>query len=93
MGSIAVIAHTTKRKGRTWRVALWMLCIAWIPVIVGGVADSLFHLSQRNYNAILWGIPYIEFITLPLTVLAILMVLYKTVKVALALIGHDKKTK
>jgi hypothetical protein len=80
-----------KRIGLAWRVIAWLICVAWIPVIVGGFLDSWFHLYDRGYNAILWGIPYIEFITIPLTFLAILMALYKAVKGVSALMGHDKK--
>jgi len=80
-----------KRSGLAWRVTAWLLCIAWIPVIVEGLLDSSFHLSQRDYNSLALIIPYIEFITIPLTFLAILIALYKAVKAISAFIGHDKK--
>lgn len=87
----ACTSSEMKRTGLAWRVSAWLLCVAWIPVIVEGLLDSLFHLSQRDYNAVLWTIPYIEFITIPLTFLATLMPVYKAVKAILAFIGHDKK--
>ena len=59
-------------------MVLWMLAIGWIPVIVEDMLDSLFHLSQRNCcDIVIFIIPYIYFITLPLTLLAVLVALFK----------------
>ena len=51
----------------------------WVdPVIVEDMLDSLSHLSQRNCcDIVIFIIPYIYFITLPLTFLAVLVALFK----------------
>jgi len=50
----------------------------WVGSSVEGVLDSLFHLSQRNCcDILIFIIPYIYFITRPLTFLAVLVALFK----------------
>lgn len=80
-----------KRTGLAWRIVVWMLSIAWIPVIIDGLLDSLFRLSQRGYYALFWIIPYIEFISIPLTLLASLIAVYKAAKAVIDFVQRGKK--
>jgi hypothetical protein len=80
-----------KPIGVAWRVTLWLLCIGWIPVIVGELCDRLFHFSQRSLEPIILVIPYFEFITAPLTLVAALIVLYKATKATLGSLRNDKR--
>jgi len=81
-----------KRIGIAWRVVLSLLSIAWIPVVLEEFFEGLFHLSQRWANdPFILIIPYIEFITLPLTCLALLIALYKGAKAITEFMRHYRK--
>jgi hypothetical protein len=70
-----------KRMALAWRAVAWLLSIGWVPVIVEDICDSLFHLSQRaGWDWLIIIIPYIEFITIPLTLLAALIAVYRAVR-------------
>jgi hypothetical protein len=83
-----------KRMGLAWRVIVWMLSIGWIPVVLGEFCDRLFHISQRvsGEDPTLLIIPYIEFITAPLTLTAALIALYKGAKAVIGLLRHREKS-
>jgi hypothetical protein len=73
-----VIAPSMKRIGRGWRVILWFLAIGWIPVALETSLNYLFHIEDRLNETAILIVPYMMFITLPLTCLAGLILLYKT---------------
>jgi hypothetical protein len=81
-----------KRIGLAWRVSVWLLSIGWIPVLAGEFCDRLFHLSQRSLEPIILIIPYFEFITAPLTLVAALIALYKGAKATIRLSRHDNSS-
>ena len=76
-----------KRPGIAWRIVGWLLLIAWLPVIVEVCCNYLFRIEERFPSTIL-VIPYMEFITAPLTCLAALLLLYKGLRSALNLLRH-----
>lgn len=67
----------------------WLLSIGWIPVAAEMSLNYFFHIEQRFEAAIL-VIPYMEFITMPLTFVAALITLYKGVKATIGLFRHDE---
>jgi hypothetical protein len=79
-----------KSTGRVWRIIGWLLAIGWVPVAAEMSLNFLFRIEQRSQYTILI-IPYIEFITLPLTFLAVLTALYKAAKATITFMKHDKK--
>lgn len=81
----------TKRVGLAWRMVVWLLLIGWIPVAVEVSLNYLFQIEDRFPSTILI-IPYMEFVTMPFTLLAALLALYKGVKEALHLFDHAKKS-
>jgi len=80
-----------KPVGLAWRVLLWLLSIAWVPVLIEDFFDRLFHLSQRlrDPSLLLLVIPYLEFITAPLTIVAAVIALYKGAKTVIGL--HQRR--
>ena len=73
------------RIGRAWWLVRWMLLIAWIPVLIEtGCAYVFPHFEERFPSTILI-IPYVEFITMPLTILAAVGALYKAIRAGLGL--------
>lgn len=52
--------------------------------------NSLFHIEE-HFEATILIIPWIEFITMPLTCLAFLIALYKGVKALTDLMQHNRK--
>ena len=83
-----------KRIGLAWRIVVWMLAIGWIPVIVEELLDSLFHLYQRNCcDFLILIIPYIEFITLPLTFVAVLVALFKAANATVRFFQNNNSSK
>jgi hypothetical protein len=85
-----------KRIGLAWRVIGWLLCIAWAPVFVDELLETVFHFAQgtRTYDAVfIWIIPYMEFITLPLTFLAVLAFLFKAAKETVRSFQNNKSAK
>ena len=83
-----------KRSDLHWRMVVWMLAIGWIPVIAEELLDSLFHLSQRNCcDILILIIPYIEFITLPLTFLAVLAALFKAANATVRFFQNNNSSK
>ena len=79
-----------KRMGLAWRAVAWLLSIGWVPVIVEVICNSLFHLEQRaNWNWLILIIPYMEFITMPLTFLAALIALYRGARATVRFLRHN----
>jgi hypothetical protein len=76
-----------KRIALGWRLALWFLAIGWTPVAAEVFLDYLFGIEARFKPAILI-IPYIWFITGPLSCLAMTIVLFKGAKAARGLLRH-----
>jgi hypothetical protein len=76
-----------KHAGTAWGIVGWLLLVAWLPVIVEVCCNYLFRVEERFPTTIL-VIPYMEFITAPLTRLAALLVLYKGLRSALHLLRH-----
>jgi hypothetical protein len=68
-----------------------MFLIAWMPVMAEwGCAEVFPHFEERFPSTIL-VIPYIEFISIPLTLMVFLIVLYKTVKLVLTAVDRRRK--
>jgi hypothetical protein len=66
-----------KRLGTAWRIVLGILLVAWIPVLIEGSCEYVIpHFADRFPSTILI-IPYMEFITMPLTLLAAVIALFK----------------
>jgi hypothetical protein len=80
-----------KRLGLAWRVVAWLLAIGWIPVAAEVSLNYLFRIEERFEPTILI-IPYMEFITGPLTCLAALIALYKGAKAVIELLRHREKS-
>jgi len=81
----------TKRMGLAWRIVVWLLAIGWTPLVVEQLCETLFRLLQHETPGIfILVIPYIEFVTMPFTFLAVLIALYKGVNGTLRLLHHDK---
>lgn len=81
-----------KRIGLAWRVILWLLAIGWIPVAAEVLLNYLFRIEERFSQYTIIIIPYMEFITGPLTCLAALIALYKGAKAAIGLFRHRGKS-
>lgn len=81
-----------ERIGLAWRIVVWLLAISWIPVAAEVTLNFLFHIEQHFESTILI-IPYIEFITLPLTFLAVLVALFKVVDATVRFFEHNKNSK
>ena len=79
----------TKRMGLAWRIVAWLLLIGWIPVAVEVSLNYLFQIEDRFPSTILI-IPYMEFVAMPFTLLAALLVLYKGVKGTLRVTTNKK---
>jgi hypothetical protein len=70
-----------KTKAIGWRIAGWLLLVAWLPVLIEVFCNYLFHVEERFPSTIL-VIPYLEFVTGPLTCLAAVIGLYKGLRSA-----------
>lgn len=70
---------------------MWLLSIAWVPVVLDEFLEEVLHPSRWANNPFIWIIPYIVFITMPLTCLALLIALYKGVKAITDLMQHNRK--
>ena len=81
------------RIGLGWRIVLWLLAIGWIPVAAETSLNFLFHIEERFYEYAIVIIPYMEFITLPLTFLATLVALFKAANATVRLFQNNKKSK
>jgi hypothetical protein len=81
----------TKRVGLAWRIVAWLLFIGWIPVAVEVSLNYFFQIEDRFPSTILI-IPYMEFVTMPFTLLAALLVLYKGVKGTLRITTNKKSS-
>jgi len=80
-----------KRVGLAWRAVLWLMVIGWVPVAAEVTLNSLFHIEER-FEYVILVIPYMEFITVPLTGVAFLISLYKGAKAAIGLLQYDEKS-
>jgi hypothetical protein len=66
-----------KRIGRSWKVMLCALAIGWIPVGLEVSLNYLFHVEDRFFESSILIVPYMMFLTWPLTCLSALILLYK----------------
>jgi hypothetical protein len=65
-------------------------------VFVDELLETVFRFAQgtRTYDAVfIWIIPYMEFITLPLTFLAVLAFLFKAAKETVRSFQNNKSAK
>jgi len=65
------------RLAMGWRVVWWMLLAGWIPVLLEAGCSFVFPHFEDRFPSTILIIPYMEFITMPLTVLAAVIMLYK----------------
>ena len=79
-----------KRMGLAWRLVAWLLCIAWMPVVVEMLLNHFFHVEERIEATIL-VIPYLEFVTGPLTCFAALIGIFKGAKATASLLRRHNK--
>ena len=77
-----------KRIELAWRVVAWLLSIGWVPVAAEVSLNYLFHIEERFEPTILI-IPYMEFITGPLTCLAALIALYRGARATVRFLRHN----
>lgn len=68
-----------------------MFLIAWIPVIAEFGCAEVFPRFEERFPSTILVIPYTEFISMPLTLIVILIVLYKSVKAGLLLVDRRRK--
>ena len=79
-----------KRIGLGWRIVLWLLAIGCIPVVAEASLNFLFRIDERFYEYAIVVIPFMEFITLPLTFLAVLVALFKAAKATVRFFQNNK---
>jgi hypothetical protein len=80
-----------KRTGLAWRVVAWLLFTAWVPVGGEMSLNFFFHIEQR-FEATILIIPYMEFVTGPLSLVAVLIVLYKGARAIIRLLRRNKNS-
>lgn len=66
-----------------WRVVKWALLLAWTPVLLETGCTYLIPRFEERVPATILVIPYLEFVTMPLTVAVILITLYKAIRAGL----------
>lgn len=81
-----------KRIGLAWRVVVWLISIGWTPVVLEEFFEGLFHLPQRSNDITILIIPYMEFVTAPLTCIAALVALYRGAKATIGFLRRDEKS-
>ena len=79
-----------KRIGVAWRVVVWLLAIGWIPVAAEVLLNRLFHIEERFYQYAILVIPYMLFISLPFTFVAVLVALFKAANATVRLFQNNK---
>lgn len=68
-------------------MVLWLLAIGWIPVAAEVFLNYLFRIEE-HFESVILIIPYMEFLTGPLTFLALFICLFKGAKAARRLLRH-----
>lgn len=81
-----------KRIGVAWRVVVWLLAIGWIPVAADALLNRVFHIDERFYEYAILVIPYMEFISLPLTILAVVVALFTATNATVRLFQNNKSS-
>ena len=81
-----------KRIGVAWRVVVWLLAIGWIPVAAEVLLNRLFHIEERFYQYAILVIPYMLFISLPFTFVAVLVALFKATNATVRLFQNNKSS-
>jgi hypothetical protein len=79
-----------KHARTAWRIVGWLLLIAWPPVLIELCVDYLFHIEKEFPSIFFLIIPYMEFITVPLTCLAGLIALWKGLRSAFRLLRNNR---
>jgi hypothetical protein len=69
----------------SWRLVRWVLLLAWVPVLLEAGCAYVFPQFEERFPSTILVIPYMEFITMPLTVLGIGLALYKGIAAGIRL--------